>query len=170
MNLRHLLLVAMLFLSLVLMAQDDSQEMGVITGSRVNVRGRPLGTAEVCCQLKKGDEVKILERRLVQTTGTNTEEWVRIVLPEKAVVWLQTAFLTEDGAVTSKVNGRAGPGLMWPVLCVFSKGYEVTLQTNHLEWTGVIPPPTASAWISGRYVRNQSDEPPAVPATPVTPE
>ncbi len=138
-----------------LLAQDDQVEMGTVKGSRVNVRARPLGTAEICCQMNKGDSVEILEHRLVQTLGTNTEEWVRIVLPEKATVWVQSSFVDQDGKVTSKLNGRAGPGLVWPVLCSFAKGDHVSTRTNELDWVGVVPPRTASAWISGHFVTGQ---------------
>src|SRR5688572_20870407 len=105
-----------------LLAQTENIEMGVIKGDRVNVRGRPSPTGEICCQLNRGNGVEILERRRIQTIGTNTEEWVRIVLPEKANVWIQNSYLDPQGQVNAKVNGRAGPSLMWPVLCVFPKG------------------------------------------------
>jgi len=148
----------LLLCGLLVSAQETRTEMGVITGDRVNVRGRPLATAELCCQLNKGDPVEILERRLVQTTGTNTEEWVRIVLPEKAHVWLQSS-LVEKGAVTTRANGRAGPSLMWPVLCVWSKGDMVNVQTNHLDWVGVTPSRNASAWVYGHYIHGSRASP-----------
>jgi hypothetical protein len=134
----------------------DSIEFGSITGSRVNVRGRPLDTAEICCQLSKGSLVEIVERRLVQTMGTNTEEWVRIILPEKALVWIQSSYVDPENKVTTRVNGRAGPSLMWPVLCVFSPGDIVQPRTNNVDWIGISPPRSATAWVSGDYVAREN--------------
>ncbi len=153
---RYLAVLFLIGIGLELMAQTNQVEIGILTGDRVHVRGRPLPTAEICCQMSKGDSAQILERRLVQTVGTNTEEWVRIVLPEKVNVWLQTDLVKENVVIKNKVNGRAGPSLMWPVLCVFSKGDPVNVRTNQLEWIGVAPPPHASAWISGRYIRSET--------------
>ncbi|MBI4024949.1 MAG: SH3 domain-containing protein [Verrucomicrobia bacterium] len=150
------------------LAQNDPMEQGVVTGDRVNVRARALPTAEICCQLAKGDTVEILEHRLVQVIGTNTEEWVRIVLPNKAQVWFQSNLVDTNGTMTARANGRAGPSLMWPVLCVLSKGDAVNIQTNHADWVGVAPPRSASAWMSGHYVRPASEGGPSVSTTPVT--
>ena len=146
-----------------LFAQDIQPTKGTVIGSRVNVRGRPLATAEICCQLEQGDPVEILEKRLVQTVGTNTEEWLRIVLPEKAYVWLQSNLIDEKKVITTRANGRAGPSLMWPVLCVLSKGESVSVQTNHLDWAGIKPPSHASAWISARYATNAVTITPEIP-------
>jgi hypothetical protein len=160
MNLKYLsILFGLITLTfLFIQAEDHKVEMGTVTGSRVNIRARPLGTAEVCCQLVQGDLVEILERKQIQVGGsTNSEEWVKIVLPEKATVWVQSGFIEND-AITKKVNGRAGPGLNWPILCTFSKGDHVQVKTNHLEWTGVTPPRNASAWISGLYVKSGAEE------------
>ncbi|MDD2706407.1 MAG: hypothetical protein PHV34_00230 [Verrucomicrobiae bacterium] len=145
-------------------------ELGVMLGDRVNVRARPLGTAEICCQLRKDDLVEILERRSSTADGggsTNAEEWVRIVLPEQAMVWIQTEFLTDVNGrqVTRKrVNGRAGPGLAWPPLCLLDKEEEVTVRTNAVEWAGVAPSRKASGWVAGRFV-GKSDK--AVVAAPL---
>ena len=148
----------------IVLAQNVPLEKGTITGDRVNVRGRPLGTAEICCKLDKGDPVEIFERRLIQITGSNTEEWVRIVLPEKANVWLQSRFIDQSGAIVSnRVQGRAGPSLMWPVLCQFLKGDVVQARTNQLDWVGVKPPRDASAWVSGHYVASETAAAPAKP-------
>jgi len=138
-----------------LMAVDEKTETGVVTGDRVNVRARPLGTAEICCQMRKGDAVEILERRQVEVIGTNTEEWVRIVLPEKANVWLQSDLVDEKGMVKSRTNGRAGPGLRWPVLGVLPKGEMVSVRTNATDWVGVAPSRHVSAWVCGLYIRKE---------------
>jgi len=151
-----------------LVAEQAAIEQGWITGDRVNVRGRPLPTAELCCQLEKGDPVEIIERRLVQIAGANTEEWVRIVLPQNATVWVQSGLVSnqlDQATITTRANGRAGPSLMWPVLCVYSKGDSVTIKTNHADWVGVVPTRNASAWVSGRYVG--AGAPDSVPAQPV---
>lgn len=143
-----------------LFAEGGRGEAGTVKGDRVNVRARPNATAEICCQMNRGDAVSVLERRLAPGIGTNMEEWVRVVLPEKATVWVQSTFVREEGEITTKVNGRAGPGLNWPVLCLFAKGDHVTVRTNVVDWTGIVPPPTASAWIFGRYVEQAAGEAP----------
>ena len=142
----------------------QAPEMGTVTGDRVNIRGRPLPTAEICVQTRKGNLVEVYERRLVQTVGTNTEMWVRVGLPASATVWLQSSFLDDKGAVTARVNGRAGPSLMWPVVHVFSKGDAVSVRTNSAEWAGITPPPGASGWMAGRFITNSTLNIPTAPA------
>lgn len=150
------------------LAEEQKAEMGTLKGDRVNIRARPLPTAEICGQLHKGDSVEIIERRSIQITGANAEEWVRIVLPESVNVWIQSGLIGENGLITKKVNGRAGPGLTWPVLCLFSKGNTVQARTNTLDWVGVAPPRTASAWIAGRFIASETD--PIPTATIAKPE
>jgi hypothetical protein len=147
----------------------EGPEMGTVTGDRVNIRGRPLPTAEICAQARQGDLVEIYERRLVQTAGTNTEMWVRVGLPASSTVWLQASFVGPDGAATARVNGRAGPSLMWPVVHVFAKGDAVAVRTNSAEWAGVAPPRGATGWISGRFVTNATLNIPTAPAAPPPP-
>lgn len=142
----------------------QAPEMGTVTGDRVNIRGRPLPTAEICVQTRKGDLVEIYERRLVQTAGTNTEMWVRVGLPSSATVWVQSSFLDGQGTVTARVNGRAGPSLMWPVVHVFSKGDAVSVRTNVAEWAGITPPRGASGWMAGRFITNATLNIPTAPA------
>ena len=157
------LLVVGLALGGALMAADEKTEMGVVTGDRVNVRARALGTAEICCQLKKDDAVEILERQQIPTIGTNTEEWVRIKLPEQATVWLEAALIDEKGVTKKRVNGRAGPGLRWPVLGVLPKGEMVVVRTNDTDWAGITPPRATSAWVSGHYIRGEEANIPTAP-------
>ncbi len=169
-KIKHVLWVAVFIVSaLPAQAQDTDVEMGVVTANRLNVRGRPLATAEIACQLKKGDLVEIRERRLVQTVGTNTQMWLRSVLPQQANVWVQSGFLDEKGNITARVNGRAGPSLMWPVLCLFSKGDAVNVRTNAQDWVGVVPPRTASAWVAAPFVTNETTNIPTAPIAPQNP-
>ena len=142
----------------------QAPEMGTVTGDRVNIRGRPLPTAEICVQTRKGDLVEVYECRLIQTVGTNAEMWVRVGLPASATVWLQSSFVDDKGAVTARVNGRAGPSLMWPVVHVFSKGDAVAVRTNSAEWAGITPPHGASGWIAGRFITNSTLNIPTAPA------
>lgn len=142
----------------------QAPEMGTVTADRVNIRGRPLPTAEICVQTRKGDLVEVYERRLVQTVGTNAEMWVRVGLPASATVWLQSSFLDEKGTVTARVNGRAGPSLMWPVVHVFARGDAVAVRTNAAEWAGVTPPRGASGWMAGRFITNATLNIPTAPA------
>jgi len=169
----HTFLIGIIILTLAsgLFAEVEKPNLGVVTANRLNVRGRPLGTAEICCQLENNDKVEILERKNIPTIGNTTEEWVRIVLPEQATVWLQSNFIGEGGVIQSKINGRAGPSLMWPVLCTLVKGDVVNVRTNHLDWSGIAPPRSASAWVAGLYVSNVVEEVPvAIPAKEETTE
>lgn len=148
-------------------------ETGVVIGDRVNVRARPLGTAEICCQLKKDDKVEILERREIQTATTNAEIWLRIVLPETATVWVKAELLEKadnQDVVLKRANGRAGPGLAWPSLCILSAKDVVSVRTNATEWVGIVPPRSASGWVAGRLVQKEGQTPSTPPesSTPQT--
>lgn len=169
---KHILFSIMIGLAFIgiLAAQSEQVEMGIIKGDRLNIRARPLGTAEICGQLHKGDHVEILERRLVQIAeSTNTEEWIRITLPETCNVWVQSSYLDKDHKAASKINGRAGPSLMWPVLGLFAKGDILQVRTNELDWVAVAPPRNASAWVAGRFVTSQMMDIPTAPVKQETP-
>jgi uncharacterized protein YgiM (DUF1202 family) len=129
----------------------EQDQVGTITADRLNVRGRPYGTSEILCQLEKGAQVRILERKNVAITPTMTEEWVRISLPSHATVWIQGAGL-EEGKVIKSSQGFGGPGVQWPVVYQFSTGETVAVKTNDVDWVGVEPPPGSYGWISGNYV------------------
>jgi hypothetical protein len=141
-------------LGMILLAEELGN--GTVAVDRAIVRARPLGTAEICCQLKRDDPVQILERIEVPGTSSNLEGWLRIVLPEKATVWIKSDLLkTEDeqARVLKRVNGRAGPGLNWPSLCILSSNEQVTVRTNATDWVGIVPPKSASGWIAERLIR-----------------
>lgn len=153
-------------------AGGDHVEMGTVTANNVNVRARPIGTGEICCQLSKGESAEVLERRDTPAVGTtNAQEWVRITMPEKATVWLQSDLLDSQGNLKAKANGRAGPSLMWPVVCTLTKGEGVNVRTNTLDWTGIVPPSNASAWIAGKFLKTEVVDVPTPPtAKPDQPE
>lgn len=135
-------------------AQSIKPGTAVVTGNRVNVRGRPLGTAERCCQLDEGEKVTVLDSTFTPDGAGKSDEWVRVVMPEKATVWVRSSFVGEGNVINAKVTGRAGSSLMWPIICNLNKGDKVNVRTNHLDWTGIVPPPTAWAFISSRFLSN----------------
>jgi uncharacterized protein YgiM (DUF1202 family) len=159
-----------LFGGSLILAEGEKATTGIVTAGHLNIRGRPLNTAELCGQLEKGDMVQILERKMIPSIGNTSEEWVRIVLPEKSTVWVQSNFIGEGGTIQHFTDGRAGPSPMWPVLCKFTKGDVVNVKTNHNEWSGIVPPPSASAWVSGLFVSNVVDNIPVAPAVKEEPK
>src|SRR5688500_16610137 len=78
----------------------QAEERAVVSDNRVNVRAQAKLYSEVVTQLKKGDQVTVLERLSVQNPkpGEPTN-WAKIKLPPNTTVWVY-APMVKDGVVS----------------------------------------------------------------------
>jgi len=132
-----------------------------VTGDRVNLRAAP-GNAKVVAQASRGDV-------LTAKQGLDDGEWVEIVPPDQASLWVYGE-LVQDGAVAvSKLLVRCGPGISYRSVGKLGKGDRIEIRGRHAEWLQIAPAGDCSLWVSREYVepvRTESRERvrPAAPA------
>ncbi|MGN6386563.1 MAG: SH3 domain-containing protein [Verrucomicrobiota bacterium] len=137
-----------LFLLAVLGFNIEAQESGVVTESKINVRGKPSLIGEVVTQLEKGDKVTILEE--IPTPDAKPGEptnWFRIKLPENTPVWVFSPFVKDGEVSASRLNLRAGPGENYSVLGRIERDTKVKTIRTQDQWMEIEAPDHAYAFI-----------------------
>jgi uncharacterized protein YgiM (DUF1202 family) len=119
-------------------------ETAIVKGDNVNVRGLPSLTGEVITQIKKGEQVVVLEEIPAQKAKTDEPaKWVRIQMPANTPVWVNATFVdTNNTVIPPKLNLRAGPGENYSVVGRVEKGHVLK------------PIRTVEAWIEVEGVTN----------------
>ncbi len=133
-------------------------ELRVVKADNVNLRARPSRAAEVVAQLKKGDEVKLLETKSV-VEGGKTQQWGRVNLPASAKCYVSSKFIANGKASGDAVNIRSGPGMNFKEVGKLTKGEKVEVVKAGAEWTQIKPTTDCFGWVATDYLE-------AVPLTP----
>jgi uncharacterized protein YraI len=123
----------------------------VLKGNNVNLRARPSRTAELVTQLKKGDEVKVLETKSVVETG-KTQQWSRITLPATSKCYVLAKFVADGKATGDAVNIRCGPGTNFKEVGKLAKGDKVEIVKAAGEWTQIKPTEKCSGWVASEFL------------------
>ena len=149
-------LAGLLFCAMPVCAQMDVLTARVLKDD-VNLRARPIMTAEVVGQVATGD---LLVVRVVEP------EWVEVVPPTNVDVWVHSE-LVKDGAITSdRTKVRSGPGINYNSVGQLSKQDRVEVRGVKGEWVRIAPPPSSSLWVSRTLVEVKEPKQPE-PAQPV---
>ncbi|MBI2441162.1 MAG: SH3 domain-containing protein [Lentisphaerae bacterium] len=119
-----------------------------------NLRAKALATAEIVGQVSENDVL------LARTIG---EDWVEVVAPTNAEVWVLGDYVKE-GLINcrQKVNVRAGPGINFSVVGQLADGQAVERRGSHADWIKIAPPAVCSVWIARSLVEE-------IPATELQP-
>jgi uncharacterized protein YgiM (DUF1202 family) len=144
----------------------------VVVASNVNVRGQAKLNSEVVTRLTKGDSVTVLEEIVRNNSGPDEPSaWAKIVMPAKAHVWVNTAFIDSANQTVKpkKLNLRGGPGENYSVLGRLERGETVKPVTTKGDWTEIEPPATAYAFMAAQYLSQESAAIAAVAPKPVEP-
>lgn len=123
-----------------------------VSADRVNVRASGSTSSEVLCQLSKGENVSIADRK---------GDWYKIDLPARAPVYVNKAnvslkdgvgTVTEDNALvrsaatkSSSVIGRLG------------KGASVKVMKQYLDWYEIGAPKGSYGWVYAKYIGKSED-------------
>lgn len=138
---RYLFVFAMLF-SVALSAADTAK--GTITAGVLNVRVRPSAKSDAILQLKRGDEVVVLEKGA---------EWVAIRPPENSSLYVSSPLIS-DGKLKSAANLRSGPGVNFQSLGILPKGTAVTVLADKNSWSRIgVPEVAVKCYIAAKYVK-----------------
>lgn len=159
-----------LVISLILMASfvnADSSKTGTITGSTVNLRSKPDIESKILDKLSKGTLVLVLN-----TKG----DWCN-VLYEGNSGWISSDYISVKQIKTvrayitgNKVNLRTGSTTKSDSLGYLYKGAEIDVMGKSGDWFKIISERGTKGWVSGDYVRVDSEvsrgdsEIPTVPA------
>jgi len=132
---------------------DRSLRQGTVTAQVLNVRAKPGIQFEVVAKVMRNDQLTLL---------SETNNWFEIVPPADTEAWIAERFIDADGVITAdNVRVRAGPGPVFsPFGYVHAGTWVERVGEPKQHWQRIVPPPTASVWVSKEFI----DAPP-LPAT-----
>ncbi len=123
-------------------AQSGEELFARIKSDRVNLRAKPDATGEVVAQATLDERLRVLE---------TTEQWVRVVPPDRVDLWVHRDFIKDGLSVGEKVNVRAGAGINFSVVGQYTRGEQVQIRGQFGEWLKVAPSNSA-LWVSREFV------------------
>ena len=139
--------------------------VAIVTGDRVNLRGRPTLSSEVVAQVLEGETVVVLDSlELRPSRRGEVVQWHKIRLPEDTPVWVHAGFIdrTTKTVTASRLNVRAGPGDRYSILGHLAKDESVREIRIVDDWMEIAPPSGTYAYMAASYAALQ---PAAVSAT-----
>ena len=125
-----------------------------ITGDQVNVRSGQSANFERLCQLKKGDEVVVLEKGY---------SWYKIQLPVTAKSFVSKDYVqylgqNAGGVIAGRVNIRAGAGTHYTVVGQLAKGEQVYIEEELDEWYRITPVAESHGWVADKFISFKSND------------
>lgn len=149
--------IPVLGLALSALAQQPAESLWTVARDRVNLRARPDGNAEVVSQLSSGTVVTVVRAE---------EAWVGIRAPAGVGLWVNSAFVRDGVATSSRLKVRAGPGAAYPDVGILDAGAPVVARTQLVDWLQIDAPTSAVLWVSRSYLRPPRSPAPAVVVAP----
>ena len=144
------LLIFSLFFAAAAFAADEPK--GTITAGVLNVRVKPSAKSDAILQLKRGDEVVVIEQG---------KEWTAIRPPENSSLYISSALIVE-GKLKSAANLRSGPGVNFQSLGILPKGTPVTVLADKNSWSRIgVPEAAIKCYIASAYVKVAAPPAPA---------
>lgn len=112
--------------------------------NNVNLRAKPVPTAEVVGQVSENT---------VLSVRSMDQEWVEVIPPAPVDLWILSDYIKEGVVICkTKVNVRAGPGINYSIVGRLPPATAVVVRGAHAEWTKVAPPEGCSLWIARSMV------------------
>lgn len=159
---KHLFIFSVVFAVISLYAEAQK---ATITAGVLNVRVKPSAKSDAILQLKRGDEVAVLEKGA---------EWTAIRPPEKSSLYVSSPLIA-DGKMKANGNLRAGSGVNFQSLCILPAGTPVTVIEDKNSWSRIAPPAVdVRCYVATRYLKfsapakaeqqTNTDKPAAKPA------
>jgi uncharacterized protein YgiM (DUF1202 family) len=126
---------------------------GVLMGDDVYVRSGAGQNFRAMGQLKKGDEVKVLE-------ASADDQWLRIEPPADGQVYIFAEYVRVEGQKGTVTNDRVWvrvrPELTGETVAQVNKGAGLKVLGRDGEWLRIAPPPGTAAWISSQFVKRMT--------------
>lgn len=138
---KHLFIFATIFAALSLCAEAQKAS---ITAGVLNVRVKPSSKSDTLLQLKRGDEVTVIEKG---------DEWTAIRPPEKSSLYVSSPLIA-DGKMKTNGNLRAGSGVNFQSLCILPAGTPVTVIEDKNSWSRIaVPAVDVRCYVATRYLK-----------------
>ena len=138
---KHLFVFATVFAAMSLCA--EIQKAAVIAGV-LNVRVRPSSKSDTILQLKRGDEVTVVEKGA---------EWTAIRPPAKSSLYVSSPLIA-DGKMKSNGNLRAGSGVNFQSLCILPAGTPVSVIEDKNSWSRIaVPAVDVRCYVATQYLK-----------------
>lgn len=138
-----------------------AEELGVVTGSIVNIRKEPGTSNPILAKVKKGESFLVLAK---------SGDWVKIRLNNGQEGWISGSYLSisqiSGKKVVAKDNGinlRKGPGTNYAALSKVQAGTVLTVLETRNNWHKVLTSAGVQAWIAGWLVTETTS---SIPGTP----
>lgn len=136
-----------------------AEESAVVKKERTNVRAQASAGSEVITQLKKGENVTVLEEITPKKHKRGEPaQWLKIRLPSNTPVWVYAPYVeTNNHTVNIKrLNLRAGPGENFSVIGRIERGTPVKEIRTDGNWMEIEAPPVAFAFVSADLLERQA--------------
>ncbi|MBU4199446.1 MAG: SH3 domain-containing protein [Verrucomicrobia bacterium] len=119
--------------------------------NNVNLRAKPIPTAEVVGQVSAND---------ILISKSMDGEWVEIVPPTNVNFYVLGDYV-KDGVIQcrQKVNVRSGPGINFTIVGQLVSAKKVIVRGAAADWVKIAPPESCSVWISRSLVEVMVDQP-----------
>jgi uncharacterized protein YgiM (DUF1202 family) len=127
----------------------------IVAANHVNVRGKAGIKGEVLTRMTNGEPVTVIEEITLKHSGPEEPSaWAKIVLPEKAHAWVNTAYIdaTNKTVRPKKLNLRGGPGENYSVIGTLQQGDPVKEVSTKGEWTEIETITNAYAFMAAQYL------------------
>jgi SH3-like domain-containing protein len=142
-----------------------ADDLALVNGNRVNVRGQPSLDSEILWQLAKGETVSVRDEIPAGKTGDSSPpKWARIALPAKMPVWVRSSFVSNGAVTASQLNVRSGPGEKFVSLALLPRGTKVSALAEKSGWLQIKPPADAASYVAADFLLPQKSAP-AAPAS-----
>lgn len=140
------------------LGQGDTNGEFRVLADKVNLRVRPDAGSEVIAQAPVGQILLA-----VRVEG----DWLGVVAPTNAGVWLKGQFVKDGVATGDKVRLRCGPGIGYRDVGLLRAGAAVKTVETRGDWIRIVPPVDLVVWISRSLVEAVVAVPPAPVASAV---
>lgn len=120
---------------------------------KVNLRARPDSGSEVVAQAEDGQALVA-----VRIEG----EWLGILAPTNAAVWVKSQFVKDGVVVGDKIKLRSGPGISYRDVGMLKKGAKVGVRGSQGEWVRIEAPPELVLWVNRGLVQERRPAAPSV--------
>lgn len=140
--------LVVVFMPVLISAQDEAAKSGVLTGDKVRVRVGPSTSHKILLELGKGTKVTVVGK---------DGNWCKIRMPSEVILWVSKNYIKMvegGGEVTGdKVNVRTGTEASDIVVGQVSKGDKLSIVGTKGGWYKIRPPEGFVAYMSAQFVR-----------------
>ena len=139
-----------------------AEEVAIVKGDRVNVRGQANLKSEAVTQLKKGEAVTVLEEIEVKKPKKGEPaKWAKILLPPNTPVWVYAPYIEPASKTVNikRLNIRAGPGENFSILGRVERGTPIKEIRIVENWMEIEAPTNAYAFVAAALLEKHAPVP-----------